>query len=316
MDNVRRRAISGRICVDMLRKRRWITIILGVLAIFLITVFAGNTIARYFGWSISKQAPGDLSAALRQHCRVMTPPGSGPVPAGLLFSGCDGPRDNLQRWGKLLNARGWAAIIVDSHTPRGYLDYDMWRLICAGQLLMGSERAGDVLVAINDARQASYVDKDRIVLIGASHGGWAIMELLVFAQDGQLPYGLSQSPPAFSDESMLEGIVGQILLYPYCGIPNRARFNGWRHPAPTLFLLSGNDFIAPAENCLEIAGLLEKRHLPVEVMVFAGVTHGFDQKERASFSTLKFDASATEEATRIISGFLDDVSKAGTTGSQ
>ena len=124
----------------------------------------------------------------------------------------------------MLNARGWAAIIVDSHGPRGFLDYEVWRLICAGQLFMGSERAGDVLVSIYDARRMPFVDPERMVLIGASHGGWAIMELLAFEAARRLPFNLA-ALPAGAPADPLAGVVGTILLYPYCGTgqPGRPR---------------------------------------------------------------------------------------------
>ena len=145
----------------------------------------------------------------------------------------------------MLNARGWAALIVDSYGPRGYLDYDVWRLTCAGQLFMGSERAADVLVSLYDARRMPFVDRDRMVLIGSSHGGWAVMELLAFEAASELPYGLAALPDDMV-ESPLDGVVGTILVYPYCGTANRARRSGWRHPAPVLFLLSADDMITPS----------------------------------------------------------------------
>ena len=141
----------------------------------------------------------------------------------------DGPKDNVVRWAEMLNAHGWAAIIVDSHGPRGFSEHEAWRLVCAGQLLMGAERAGDVLVSIDDARRMPFVDPDRIALIGASHGGWAIMDLLALDPPRRLPFNLASLPDAGDP---LAGVVGTILLYPYCGPANRARRHGWRAPIP------------------------------------------------------------------------------------
>ena len=47
--------------------------------------------------------------------------------------------------------------------------------------------------------------------------------------------------------------------------------------------------------------------MPVETVVFEGVTHGFDQEERAAFSTLAFDPEATAEALAVAGAFLDRV---------
>jgi dienelactone hydrolase len=171
---------------------------------------------------------------------------------------------------------------------------------------MGSERAADVLVSIYDARRMPFVDRDRLVLIGSSHGGWAVMELFAFEAASQLPFGLTALPNDMV-EGALEGVVGTILVYPYCGPGNRSRRLGWSHSAPVLFLLSGNDLIAPAEQCLDVAGILSRRGIPVEARVFKDVTHGFDQVERAPFSAFAFDAATTREALKTGGDFLDRI---------
>lgn len=289
------------------RRRRWPRWVLAgagvVLALWLVGI-TGNTVGRYFGWIVPHGDPQALAALLRPFYRASIPEGAGPFPTALLFSGCDGPRDNLERWSEMLNARGWAAISVDSHSPRDYLDTDIWRLICAGQLLMGSERAGDVLVSLHDAREMPFVDPERLVLIGASHGGWAIMELLAFAASGDIPFNLA-ALPGDGRTDPLAGVRGAILLYPYCGPGNRSRRTGWTHPAPVLFLLSASDLIAPADDCLEVAEQLEAAGIPVETRVFDGVTHGFDQLERAPFSAFEFDPEATAEALEIGGAFVE-----------
>ena len=286
------------------RWTRWLLAGLGVwLALWLLGI-SGNTLGRYFGWIVPPDDPQALAALLRPFYRVSLPEGSGPFPTALLYSGCDGPRDNLERWAAMLNARGWAAITVDSHGPRHYLDTEIWRLICAGQLLMGSERAGDVLVSIHDARAMPMVDPDRLLLIGASHGGWAIMELLTFASEGAVPFNLA-APPGAPGADPLAGVLGTLLLYPYCGPANRASHYGWTQALPALFLLSERDLIAPADDCLALVDRLAAEGLPVEARVFEGVTHGFDQQERAPFSAFEFDAEATAQALAMGRDFID-----------
>jgi len=289
---------------SLLRRLRWL--ILGTLAFVLLWValVAGNSLGRYFGWIVPVGEPATLAEALRPHYRVTRPEGPGPFPTALLFSGCDGPHDNMGRWAEALAARGWASVVVDSHTPRDFLEHDVWRLICAGQILMGSERAGDVLVSLYDVRRMEFVDPSRLVLIGASHGGWAVMELLVFEKLWRLPYNLA-SLPQDDVAHPLEGVVGTILVYPYCGAANRSLRQGWRYPAPALFLLAEFDTIAPADDCLAVVERLEAEGLPVEAHVFPGATHGFDQQERAALSLLRFDPETTAEALAIAGDFLD-----------
>lgn len=292
------------------RRWRWVALGIGGFAAFWLAAIAGNSLGRYLGWIVPPVPPERIAEALRPYYRVMRPPGEGPFPTALIYSGCDGPHDNMASWAAMLNLRGWAAIVVDSHSPRDFQDYEIWRLICAGQLLMGSERAADVLVSIYDARHMAFVDPSRIVLIGASHGGWSIMELLAFEKAWQLPFGLATLPEGAADHP-LDGVVGTILLYPYCGAANRARRLGWSIPVPTLFLLAGRDAIAPADDCLAVAGRLAAAGLPIETRVFEAATHGFDQQERAPLSLLEFDAEITAEAFAVAGDFLARVAGPG-----
>jgi dienelactone hydrolase len=281
----------------ILRRLRWLWIGgAGFVAVWL-AVIGGNSLGRYFGWTVRADDPAALAALLRPHYRIVKPEGAGPFPTALLYSGCDGPSDNMDRWAAMLTGIGWAAVIVDSHTPRGYLDHDVWRLICAGQILMGSERAGDVLVSFYDARRMPFVDPDRLALIGASHGGWAILELLAFEKAWRLPYNLTALPADdVARDHPLQGLRAAILVYPYCGTANRASRTGWRYDIPVLFLLAERDSIAPAGDCLAIADAMAAEGLPVDVEVFPGVTHGFDQKTRQPLSLLEFDQAATDAA--------------------
>lgn len=263
---------------------------------------AGNLAGRYTGASVQRLAPAELSALLSPAYRTATPAGQGPFPTVLLFSGCDGPKDSMDRWSAALVAHGWATIIVDSHGPRGLDRHALWRLVCAGQLLMGSERAGDVLVALADARAMPFADPHRLVLLGASHGGWAIMELLAMDPPEALPYNLAAAP---GPGDPLAGLAGTVLLYPYCGEANRANPEGWTRPVPTLMLLAGADSIVDPQDCARIAGRLAARGLRVDVRTLAGVDHGFDQAEKAPLSTLDFDPAATAAAIAAALAFLD-----------
>jgi dienelactone hydrolase len=276
----------------------------GIVGLFL-AVVGLNTVAHHRGWIVQKLDPEALSAELRPFYRIHRPAGPGPFPTALLFSGCDGPHDNMERWADALVADGWAAVVVDSHGPRGYDDYEAWRLVCVGQLMAGGERAGDVLVSLADARAMSFVDRDRMALIGMSHGGWSIMDLLAFDARGELPLNLKRAPGRREDLP-LSGVKAVVLVYPWCGPTNRAVDTGWDHPAPVLFVLADDDTIAPSQECRAVAATLEAQGREVETISFAGVTHAFDQKERAGFSSLVFDEAATRQALDRAIGFLDE----------
>lgn len=289
------------------RRRRATRILLiagPVLAGLFVLVVGLNTVAHHRGWIVQRLDPASLSAKLSPFYRIHRPNGPGPFPTALLYSGCDGPHDNMERWAGALVADGWAAVIVDSHRPRGYDDYEAWRLVCLGQLMAGGERAGDVLASLADVRAMPFVDPNRIALIGMSHGGWSIMDLLSLDAENRLPLNLTRMPGDPADPP-LSGVAAVVLLYPWCGPTNRAVDAGWKNPAPVLFMLADDDTIAPAAECRAVAFTLEAEGRAVAVVGFAGVTHAFDQQERAGFSSLVFDEGATRRAIDEALAFLD-----------
>lgn len=285
------------------RRRRRVMIGVAVATALALALLALNTGGHYSGLTVARVEPEALAESLRPYYRIAHPPGAGPFPVALLFSGCDGPRDNLDRWAAALQEHGWATMIVDSHAPRGLDEGEVWRLVCAGQVLMGSERAGDILVAMDDARHLPFANPDRLLLVGASHGGWSIMDLLALDPPAALPHNLVR-PPASAPADPLAGLAGVILLYPYCGPASLARKDGWRRPVPTLMILAGNDHVAPPGACRTIAETLAARGLPVTSTTLPGIDHGFDQSERSALSPLAYDPAATARALSLADSFL------------
>lgn len=281
--------------------RRVVVVLLGCLALALILLGA-RTVLPGLAWWSGARAPGERAAMLRPGYRVFTPDGPGPFPTALLFSGCDGPKDNLERMAATLNASGWAAVSVDSHGPRGFGDASLWRLVCAGQLLPGPERAGDVAVALADVRRMEFADPERLALIGASHGGWAILDMLALHGRRRLPVGLSAWPDGSG--GTLKGVRAAVLLYPYCGLASEAGRHGWSAGIPMLFVLVEHDTIADEEDCRRIMAEMTAQGRPVEELLLQGVTHGFDQEEKAPLSTLTFDPEAAAAARARIMDFL------------
>jgi dienelactone hydrolase len=280
----------------------WI-VISGVVGVLLLAV-GGNMVGRYTGLTVPRLAPQTVADMLRPHMVVTRPAGEGPFPTALLLSGCDGPRDNMGTWAEALAARGWASVMVDSHTPRGFTELQLWRLICAGQLLTGAERAGDIAAGLAHARTLPFVDDGRIALIGASHGGWAILEYLSMADHGQVPLTLERWPEGMA-ENPLDGIAAAVLFYPYCGQLSRASRRGWDSRMPVLFLLARGDTIADETDCLKVVEREAGRGLPIESHVYEGVTHGFDQQEKAPLSLLEYDPETTADALGRAGAFLD-----------
>lgn len=271
--------------------QRW-TVIGAAIVFAVVFALGAHTIARHNGWFTERMTPAALATMLEPYYRISKPDGAGPFPAALLYSGCDGPANNLDLWSEALLDAGYVTIVVDSHTPRDLLNYEAWRLVCAGQLLPGTERSGDVLVSLAYAADLADVDPDRLTLIGMSHGGWSIMDLLTRDIHDEPPINLTRLEEEAADRA-LNGVEAVILVYPWCGLASRARHFAWTNNAPVLFLLARFDTIAPSFECELIARSLEEDGRHVETLIFRDATHGYDQKHRSTISPLRFDAEAT-----------------------
>ena len=279
---------------------------LGLVALGMALLLACNTLIHHRGWFSPERSPGALTREIEPGFDLSLPEGTGPWPTILLFSGCDGPKDNMERWAEAAVSAGWGAMVVDSHGPRGYDEAQIWRLICAGQLLPGAERAGDVAAAVAYARRQPGVDPDRIVLAGFSHGGWAILDMLALHGRDEPPYGLTVWPEGFR-HGKIDGILGAILVYPYCGIGSLVSRSGWAADLPLLFLLVEDDQIANEAACLDLVDRMSAAGRETVVEVIPGTTHGFDQAEKSAFSTLEFSPEATAQAKAAIEAFLSEI---------
>ena len=204
-------------------------------------------------------------------------------------------------WADVLKDIGWASVQVDSHTPRGYNEFQLWRLICIGQVLPGAQRAGDLAVAMADVAKMPFVDADRMALLGASHGGWSILDLFALAGEDRRPYGLTRWP----NGPQPKDLVGAIPLYPYCGFLSRASEVGWTADVPMQFILVDDDLITDEDDCLAVIARMRIAGRPIEAVIIKNATHAFDQTERGFVSPLEFSQEATDQAVKIVQDFLN-----------
>jgi dienelactone hydrolase len=200
------------------------------------------------------------------------------------FHGCGGVFENQREWASAFRDAGWVAVVVDSNTPRGLDAHE----VCGGRALLGAERAGDVWVSLADVKRLPFVDPERVILAGWSHGAWSIMDLLAMTAGDELPHNLV-GPPVGG----MAGVAGLIFIYPYCGAPARAA--PWSLDAPSLFVIAGADSVAPPEDCLDLADELTDVGHDVSVRTLAGVDHAFDE-DHGPDDYLPFDPEATAQA--------------------
>jgi dienelactone hydrolase len=250
------------------------------------------------GWWVEKLEPAEISALLRPNDAVFVPEGQGPFPMVLLFHGCGGVRIAMSQWAERFREAGYAAIVVDSMKGRGLVERD----VCSGRALLGSERAGDVVTSIADAKRLPFVDPERIVLAGWSHGGWSIMDLMVMDPPNELPYNLASLP-----DGGLEGIAGIVVIYPYCGFGARA--SAWTRSVPTFFVLAGADTVANPVPCLAVADALSSNGHEVRVKVYDGIDHAFDQPDLPAHSSLVYEPEETVDARQQVMAFLGTLAR-------
>ncbi|WP_138465203.1 dienelactone hydrolase family protein [Poseidonocella sp. HB161398] len=276
---------------------------IAALVLLAVALAGANTLRNRAGLAFTSDTLEARIAELAPAARMMPPGRQAPYPVALLFSGCDGVHDNMYHWAEALSHAGYAAVIVDSHGPRGLDKLESWRLVCAGQVLPGAERAGDLVAALEAVAADPELDAGNVVLLGASHGGWTVTEALADLLTGTLPAGIKawQTPPA----ELLAGIRGAVLLYPYCGALNGAARGDWTGAPPMLMILGTADSIISTPACRKLAGALEGRGARIAVSEFEGADHGFDQREKSFLSSLVFDEALRDRAGGEIAEFLE-----------
>jgi len=179
---------------------------------------------------------------------LLKPDGDGPFPAIVLMHDCSGlgPRSSGApgRWAQELLSQGYVVVLPDSFSTRGFPNG-----ICTDS----SKRRFDVrpIVRARDARAARaflqtlpYVRKERIGLMGGSHGGYTT--LVTLSRPGS-------------------GFAAAIALYPRCSF-----FSRLKPDVPLLILVGELDDWTPAKECVPLAGE------NVSVKVYPGAHHSFD----------------------------------------
>ena len=252
---------------------------------------------RFTGRHMKRGAFKAHRALIEPHLKTVYPPGPGPFPAVLLLHGCGGVRRIMQAYADAAAKAGVAAIIVDSHTPRG-IDYQAaLASVCTGRRLWARERAADLHAALAVARDDPRLDKDRLALAGWSHGGWTILDAFALHADGAVPDGLDEPPPGAFD-----GVKAVFLVYPYVSGPALARRRDFIPPAPVEAVLVEDDAMASDADAAEVFAGLKKKGASVSWSTLGGVTHGFDEPDHHPDSKLLYDAEATA---RTRADFID-----------
>ncbi|WP_263078223.1 dienelactone hydrolase family protein [Endozoicomonas sp. Mp262] len=219
---------------------------------------------------------------------IKTPEGTGPFPVVLVFPGCEGvkPERAKPRMDWLVNA-GYMAVMVDSHSGRG-LNEDA---VCSGYALWGSERAGDLYIALNFIKHHPLANTNKVAILGYSHGGWTILDALSY--NGKLPRGLDSAP-----EDLFSMIKAAVVYYPYCGYPSRARYS-FSSPIPLLAIHAGQDSTVDPEACTHLMTSWQNQGLPITSITYPNIKHCFDIAGHKNF-----DPKAHDKVLSALAEFL------------
>lgn len=256
--------------------------------------------ANWQGWTQSRYDHAGLASQLRPSLRYYVPEGEGPFPTVLQFHGCGSAVSSQDDWGLYFASQGYAAIVVDSLTPRGIARLEAISTVCTAVQLTSLERAGDILAALHLARELPFVDADQMFLAGWSHGGWSIMDLMAMDLSQTAPPNLFAAAP-----EDLDGVQGMILIYPYCGFPSQSRTEGWQNVVPGVVILGEGDTVAPAAHCLATLDRLSTDGIELEYLVYPNTGHDFDVSSPELFQRGTYLEAETLRAQQQVLTFLN-----------
>lgn len=237
--------------------------------------------------------------------QLYQPNGAGPFPAVILMHGCSGmyswsnPAKGVAslytEWATRLNNAGYAALVVDSFTPRG-----------APQKQCGNGSTGTSEVydrPYDSAAAAQYlsglasIDPAKIGLLGWSHGASSVLAAL--------------------DSLAIPGndlIKAAAAFYPGCGL--YGAFGGiststWMPHAPLLIQAAGADPLYTGGYCdtrvaqAKLLGASVATGNPVDMTVQYGAQHSFDMAKANDPDWTQWDISAKQAADPAVMTFFN-----------
>ena len=232
--------------------------------------------------SIVTTAPS--GAVERIPARLLKPEGAGPFPAVVMLHDCSGlgPRSSGApgRWANELVAHGYAVIMPDSFTTRGFPGGVCTDTSPARANVAPRQRARDAYAALAHLRTLAFIDGARVGLMGGSHGGSSTLVAMLSRRgtaDGR------------------SGFAAAVALYPGCAAPGGALIGDsgvYRALAPLLILVGELDDWTPAEPCRRLAHAAQKAGYPVAIKVYPGAYHSFDNNNPQRYVAARVNANS------------------------
>lgn len=247
------------------------------IAVLAIAACAGSERRVKFDNSLSQKL-GEEPIALNG--TLIKPAGDGPFPAVVILHPCSGPMPNQVRWALRFTSWGYVSFLVNSFEHRG-VSSD-----CTEPHKVSFEmRARDAYDAKSYLATQSFIDPDRIAVVGWCHGASGTIEATTLEFN-------------YPRERLFSAAVA---FYPYCkqglGAVN----------APLLILTGELDDWYPAQNCVDNVPEKTKTGHEVVLKVYAEANHFFDVTglNMTSYDhRLKYNQSAAANAEVQVKDFL------------
>ena len=244
--------------------------------------------------------------ALLVGSQLYMPEGEGPFPVVLQFHGCGGMKNLQARWAETARGAGWAVLVVDSYGHRRIDRFGAYATVCTGLQLWGRERAGDLYAMLEWTRTQGWADPSRIAAAGWSHGGWTVLDAMALQPGAEAEKVTRLS--GLRDEP-LEGLVGAFILYPWQGFGALAPSRGLRFDAPVQAIVGTGDSVVGGRYVARTLSAMKTPRLPINVEVFDGATHAFDEIEAQDWR-VKYSPELTVRAHGMYTDFLSGLGKA------
>jgi dienelactone hydrolase len=186
------------------------------------------------------------------------PADGGPLPTVILMHGCSGlPAAAVDGWVEELRRWGYATFVLDSFGGRGL------REVCTDSLrLTGNHRAADAYGALSLLATHPRLDRQRIALMGFSHG--AIATLVAGTEWARRTFG---GPAGV-------GFRAFFPFYPYCNA--QAPETAWGVAAPVRIHIGALDDWTPAATCQALVAAARTAGFDMDIVVYPDALHSFD----------------------------------------
>jgi dienelactone hydrolase len=229
----------------------------------------------------------DSNSSGELNAKLFRPAGDAPAPFVVFLHGCGGIDLTLQgHWAKFFNERGVGFLMVDSLTTR--------RVDSLCQNPKGpwvSRRSDDAGSALVWLQAQPFVRKDRIALMGQSHGGGSALAAIHENTVGG------------------KGFVAGLMMYPACAFGNALKV---RIKKPVLILIGDDDNWTPVAQC-ETLKAAQATPALVEIIVYHGAGHSFDNPVRKMLLFGKYNVgehpASRDKARERVAQWVDDVLK-------